>query len=177
MSKATDRLRKAIADYHQARAVTRQGTVGRPDLVREVAARRDDDLELKAASEFRAFLQAALGHDPAPEEIETGTGLVAADRSSSPIVLGGARSLSTLFEFLAMKERDIQKELGILAPGLGTVALRWGPPVIALAGLATLGGYLLIKRRRPPMPGQEGAPDDEGSDEEEEDNEPTQDES
>lgn len=158
MYKEIEKLRKLIGEYHKERSVTRQGVVGRPDLADQVAARRDKTLETKAAADFRSFAQAALGHAPSPAEIESGAALVAATSSNSPIVRGGVRALNSLFGYLVQQEKDIQRELGLVAPGLGSVALRWGAPVVALAGIGTA-GYFLLRKKRPPMPGEDGAPE------------------
>jgi hypothetical protein len=164
----TEELQRVIGEYHQSRATTRQGTIGRPDLVSQVAARRDDTLEQKAATDFRLLATAALGHEPTTEEIETGTALLAASNSDSPVVRGGARSLTSLFRFLVTREREIQKELGLVSGGLGSTALRYGLPVAGVVGAGALGYYLWRRYKRPPMPGEPGAPDlEEGTDDDE----------
>lgn len=154
-----DDLQRMIGEYHRVRSTTRQLTMGRPDLVDQVASLRDDALEAKAASDYRLLAEAALGHPPTPQEIESGAALVAASTSDSPIVRGGSKTLASLFRFLIQRETEIQKELGLVGGGLGSTALRYGIPAIGVIGAGALGYYLWRRSTRPPMPGEEGAPD------------------
>jgi hypothetical protein len=166
---AHEKLRAAVAAFHQTRAHTQSAILGRgsrkyspAELAKRVEVLRMPAIEEEAAKGLRDYLQLLSGREPSLGDIERGLpptdALMAC--ASPQAALGGAWKLSSLFGYLADSERRLQRDLGIDVPGVATAVRRWAPPLVAVGAAAALGyvAYTRWKPNRPPMPGEQGSP-------------------
>lgn len=177
-AQAVEALRSAINEFHKARHQTHRYLVGelvatdpatrRPIpaqvLVRRVAAGRDGRSEAQAAADLVAFQRLVLQREPSPQEAQAvlppshELGLGSFPVIGLAAIVGGGYALTRLFGYLADRERQLQRTLGIEAGAgirekiAGTAA--WLIPAALVVGVG-VGGWYLLKRRPANEPPEE----------------------